>query len=358
MSFDSIVGQDRAVAALRRALRADRVAHAYVFAGHPGVGKMTAALEFARALVCQDSSDDACGKCGPCGKVARGTHPDMHWIEPEGAGRQIKIGAFRDRETGEGLLKDLSLKPYEADRKIALIDDAHAMNLAAANCLLKTLEEPPPRSVLILVTPRPDALPETVLSRCHIIRFALLRPEVIQGQLEGRGIDTAAAQFLARSSGGSLGRALEMAEEAHLPELRQKVLQMLTGLAESNVIEQCSQFTAMVRELSESRAESRSIAEWLLDLAALFYRDVAVRQLGVDQTRLSNADVIELIDAESAISRLGIRAILDTIEETKGLLRSNVNIDAAALDAFSKIAARRSQRVARQRTPTKPGSGT
>jgi len=324
------------VRALRQALRAGRVAHAYVFAGHRGVGKMTAALEFARALVCQERADDACDKCGPCGKAARGTHPDIHRIRPEGRGRQIRIDVVREQ-----VLNELGLKPYEADRKVVLIDDAHAMNLATANCLLKTLEEPPPRSVLVLVTPRPDALPETVFSRCHIVRFGLLSPEVIERCLEQRGIDAADARFLARSSGGSLGRALAIAEEAHLPELRREVLGILTNLGLSNVIEQCSKFTAIVSKRSGSRAESRTVAEWLLDLAALFYRDVAVRQLGVGETRLTNADVIELVDAETAIGRLGIRAILDTIEQTKGLLRSNVNVDAAVLDAFSKIAERR-----------------
>jgi len=341
MSFRAILGQDGAVGALRRALSADRVAHAYIFAGHPGVGKMTAAVEFARALVCAAGRDDACGECRACRKVDRDVHPDVHRVEPEGAGRQIRIGVIREQ-----VQKPLHLKPYEAARKVVLIDDAHAMNLSAANCLLKTLEEPPPRSVLILVTPQLDALPETLLSRCHIIRFAPLAPELIREQLEAQGADPDSARFLAGSSSGSLGRAFQMARTAQLPELRRQVLDLVTGLERPNIVASAARFVKLAAETAESRAESRSIAEWLLDLAALFYRDVAVRQLGVPTADLSNADVTDRVDSETAISRLGIRAILDTIEETKGLLRSNVDLDAAVLDAFSKVAHYRSRRAA------------
>ena len=355
MSFDSIVGQDRAVDALRRTLRADRVAHAYLFTGPSGVGKMTTAVEFTKALVCAASADDACDDCPACRKVSHGAHPDVHYVEPEGAGRQIKIGTFRNRESGEGLLKDLALTPNEADHKVALIDDAHGMNIDSANCLLKTLEEPPPASVLILVTPRPDQLPETIVSRCQMIRFAPLSPGVIREQLELRGVEAAAAGLLAQSSGGSLGQALRMAGEGRLPEVRRKLLDLLIGLRESNIVESAGEFRTIVAELAEARTEaagtnvrteSRSITEWLLDLAALFYRDVAVRQLGFEPDQLANTDVGELIDGETPITGWGVHAILDTIEEAKRLVRANVDADAVVLDALSRIATYRAQRAA------------
>jgi len=355
MSFDSIVGQDRAVGALRRALRADRVAHAYLFTGRSGAGKMTTAVEFTKALVCAAGADDACDGCPACRKVLHAAHPDVHYVEPEGRGRVIKIATFRDRDTGEGLLKDLALTPNEANHKVALIDDAHAMNIESANCLLKTLEEPPPASVLILVTPRPDQLPETIVSRCQMIRFAPLAAGVIQEQLELRGADAAAARLLAQSSGGSLGQALRMAGESRLPEIRRELLDVLIGLQESNIVESAGKFRTIVSELAEARAEtagtdvrteSRSMTEWLLDLAALFYRDVAVRQLGFERDQLANADVTGLIDGETPITGWGVHAILDTIEEAKKLVRAYVDVDAAVLDALSRIATYRAQRAA------------
>ena len=350
MSFRSIMGQDRAIAALQRALQADRVAHAYLFAGYEGVGKMTTAVEFAKALVCDSDSDDACDACRACGKVSHGNHPDVHRVEPEGAGRQIKIEAVREQVRDE-----LSLKPFEARRKIVLLDDAHAMNIEAANCLLKTLEEPPPQSVLILVTPRPDQLPETVVSRCQMIRFAPLEFGVVEHALEERGVTEDAARLLAQSSGGSLGQALNMAGERELPTARRRLLDVLLGLDESNIIESAAAFSSIVAELAASRAEeagtnvrteSRSMAEWLLDLAVLFYRDVAVRQVGFEPEQLANADVMRLIETETAIAGRGIRAILDTIEDAKKHVRANVDLDAAVLDALSRIAAYRKQRAA------------
>ena len=354
MSFDAIAGQDRAIAALRRALRSGRTAHAYVFAGPAGVGKMTTALEFAKALACQTHSGDACDQCAHCRKIDRGVHPDVYRVEPQGAGRLIPIGVFRDRDTGEGLLKDLSLKPNEADRKVVLIDDAHTMNFDAQNCVLKTLEEPDEHSIFLLVTARPDALLETILSRCQIIRFAPLPPEVIRTKLvEEHRVEPDMAAFLARSSGGSLGRALQIAGGTDLPKHRTDLLALLTSLQESNLVQSAAQFVAIARELSDSvpgaetvLAELRTSTEWLLDLAELFYRDVALQQLGLPEDRLTNMDVRELIDSETRINHRAIRVILDTIEEAKSYVRSNVDIDLTVLDTFSRIAACRALRAA------------
>ena len=355
MSFRSIQGQSRAISALQHALQCDRVAHAYLFAGGEGVGKMTAAVEFAKALVCSAGADDACDACPACGKVLHGNHPDIHRLKPEGAGRQIKIGAFHDINTGEGLLKDLALTPNEASHKVALIDDAHAMNAYASNCLLKTLEEPPPKSVLILVTPRPDQLLETILSRCQMIRFAPLAPGLIQSELETRGVAAGVARILSQSSGGSLGHALRMAGEPELPNARRLLLDLFVGIEEANIVQSAATFTSIVAALAASRAENagtnaraetRSVTEWLLDLAVLFYRDVAVRQLGFETSQLANADVEQLVDAETAITGFGIRAILDTIEAAKKHIRANVDLDAAVLDALSRIATYRKQRAA------------
>ena len=146
-----------------------------------------------------------------------------------------------------------------------------------------------------------------------------------------------------------------MAGETTLPKVRSELLRLVTGLHEGNLIASAARFTQIVQELAAGRAESetttvraetRSVAEWLFDLAVLFYRDVAVRQAGVDTEYILNQDVTDLIDKETSISRRGIRAILDRIEDAKGLVRANVDIDAAVLDTFSGIAAFRDQRAA------------
>lgn len=168
MAFDSIEGQPRAVELLRRALSGGRIAHTYAFLGPPGAGRTTTALAFAQALLCPAAG---CGRCRACALVTAHQHPDLHVVaatppetNPRGA-RAIRIGAIRELE------RQASLAPAVGARKVFIVDDAERMTGEAPDAFLKTLEEPPPRTVLILVLARARAVPATVLSRCQIVRF-------------------------------------------------------------------------------------------------------------------------------------------------------------------------------------------
>jgi DNA polymerase-3 subunit delta' len=160
-------------ALLGRALAAGRVAHAYAFVGPPRSGRLGAALAFAEALLCaQPSADGGCGRCRACALVQRRQHPDLHVIvptpperNPKGA-RAIRIGDIR------GLERQAALTPAVAARKVFIVDDADRMTDDTPHAFLKTLEEPPDRTVIILVLASVRALPATVLSRCQIVRFA------------------------------------------------------------------------------------------------------------------------------------------------------------------------------------------
>ncbi|MBI3825120.1 MAG: hypothetical protein HY294_03905 [Candidatus Rokubacteria bacterium] len=159
---------------LRRALAADRLAHAYAFIGPAGSGRTTTALALARALLCEragPAAPDACGQCRGCAMAAGRQHPDLHVIEPtppesnpKGA-RALRIGAIRELE------RQASLRPAMARHNVFVLEDAERMTGDAPQAFLKTLEEPPARTVMILILPRARALPATVLSRCHIVRF-------------------------------------------------------------------------------------------------------------------------------------------------------------------------------------------
>jgi DNA polymerase-3 subunit delta' len=168
VTLDAIQGQPRAVEQLRRALAADRVAHAYAFVGPAGSGRATTALALAGALLC---ARGGCGACRACALVERRQHPDLHVVvptppkdRPKGP-RAIRIDDIRALE------RQAALKPAEAERKVFIVDEAERMTEDTPEAFLKTLEEPPPRTVLILVLPRMLSVPATVLSRCQVVRF-------------------------------------------------------------------------------------------------------------------------------------------------------------------------------------------
>jgi DNA polymerase III subunit delta' len=168
VAFEKIDGQPRAVELLRRALAGGRLAHAYAFVGPVASGRTTTALAFAQALLCPAGG---CGTCRACALVAVRQHPDLHLIvptppetNPRGA-RTIRIGAVRE------LQRQAALTPARASRKVFVLDEAERMTGEAPQSFLKTLEEPPDRTIIILVLPGVRSLPATVLSRCQIVRF-------------------------------------------------------------------------------------------------------------------------------------------------------------------------------------------
>jgi DNA polymerase-3 subunit delta' len=170
MALEAIEGQPRRVALLRRALDSGRVAHAYAFVGPPGSGRTTTALAFAQALMCETGA--GCGRCRGCRLVVERKHPDLHLVvptppetNPKGA-RAIRIGAIREVE------RQAALRPVMGRHKIFVLDDADRMTGESPQAVLKTLEEPPAQTVLILVLPRTRAVPATVISRCQLVRFA------------------------------------------------------------------------------------------------------------------------------------------------------------------------------------------
>lgn len=198
--FYNIIGQERAVLPLQRALQSGHISHAYLFLGAAGVGKYTTALELARAVIL--SSD-------PQGEAywREGVHPDFKLIEK--ADKKSMIGI--EQVTNE-IEPWLALKPYRARRRVVIIKDAHLLSLPAANALLKTLEEPPEYAVIILVADENNLL-ETIISRCQVIKFDSLREEELIAYLTGQGMEATKAGNLARLAQGSIATALLFAEE-------------------------------------------------------------------------------------------------------------------------------------------------
>ncbi len=217
MRFKDIYGHEKAISILKSTMAGDRIAHAYLFHGPEGVGKRTTASVFARALNC-DAEDPPCDACASCRKAEHKNHPNIITIRAEG--QFIKIAAIKE------LQARMAFRPGEGKR-VFILEEADRMNAAAANALLKILEEPSSGNVLLLATARSHALPMTILSRCQHLRFAPLpREEVARFLREKEGMEAATAEVLAAASGGSIGRAIEMNREEYIA-MRNGILEHL-----------------------------------------------------------------------------------------------------------------------------------
>ena len=213
MPWQSLRGHDRVVESIRRAMAGGRLPHAFLFVGPEGVGKLAFALKLAQTLLCErvpEAEMAPCGLCPGCVQVLGGTHPDLLRVARPEEKHELPIRIIRD------LCLDLGLKPARGGHKVAIIDDADDLNDEAANAFLKTLEEPPDGSVLILIGTSTETQLDTIISRCRVVRFATLAADELAAVLVEQGVVTnpADADRLAQLGEGSVARARGLADPA------------------------------------------------------------------------------------------------------------------------------------------------
>ena len=275
----SIVGQTGAIALLQRALVADRLAHAYAFVGPVGVGRRLTALAFAQAVLC---GTGGCGGCPSCRRVAAGLHPDCQVLQPTPPKDNPRGAAVIRIEDIRELAHRAALTPHEGPRKIFILDDADRMTLPTAQAVLKTLEEPPPRTLLVLILANPRALPATVLSRCQRVRFRPLGEPEMLASLEARGVAPAERGRLARLSQGQLGVALA-ADLATVETRRATALELLA-----------TPRPALAVRLDQAGLDrDRAGVAACLEVYWFWFRDALCVQAGGDPGLLVNADRAE-----------------------------------------------------------------
>ena len=224
------VGQPAALAAVRRAVETVRPPHALLLAGPDHVGKTTLAFDLAAGLLClaQDAAARPCRECPACRKVDNGNHPDLHVVGPEGAGLQIRVGQV------QRLASDLALLPLEGRFRIAVVENAHRLNIDAQNALLKTLEEPPAAVVLVLAASDSAALLPTVASRCVRLRLGPVDSETIGAFLVHKErADSARGTTLGRLAGGRPGIALRLASDPEAVLVYGRLARTLLDLADA-----------------------------------------------------------------------------------------------------------------------------
>jgi len=321
MSFSDIIGHEHNIKVLQRSIDRERLHHAYIFSGPRGVGKGLTAISLAKALNCLEMDTDFCGHCRSCRKIDAGNHPDIKIVEPDG--QQIKVDQIRE------LQKDLHYRPFEGKKRVFIIDEADRMGLSAGNSLLKTLEEPPRDSILILVTANFHALLSTVVSRCQRLNFSSLPVSSVEKVLvEKTGTDTKIVRIIASLSEGSIGRALSEDEGSVLAE-RDRVFSGFAGLKDKRMLD--------IFKTAEELAKDEDLGG-ILRALKVFYRDMAVLKGGGGA--LINSDMVSKIENE--VKRTSMEAILEGFELISGteeLIKRNVNKQLALEVMMMRLAA-------------------
>lgn len=315
----SVIGQSKAVSLLQRGLERGSLAHAYLFIGPARVGKMTLALNLAQALNCP-AAEPPCGQCASCQRIVSAKHADV----------QI-IGLSRDRDSAEArpraeisidqvrqMQHSASLPPFEGRHKVFIIEGAELLSTEAANCLLKTLEEPVGKVLFILLTANERLLPATVISRCQRVELLPLAVTEVEAALSKNwGIASPKAELLARLCHGCLGWALDDDWLQPRAERLDRLLEIINGDFEERI--------AYTARLATQFSQNRGLVQEILDLWLDWWRDLLLVKTGLSDA-VTNVDrVATLSDMAKNYQLVQIRDFIDSIRAAGKQLRQNAN---------------------------------
>ena len=318
-----VTGQARVVDLLRRSLEKGALAHAYLFSGPPHTGKMTLALELARAINCR-SDEPPCGECEVCRKIAEGKHADVQIIALNGgvengeSGRRTEISIEQVRQ----MQHSASLPPFEGEYKLFIIDGAEILSLEAANCLLKTLEEPVERVVFVLLTTNASAIPETVISRCQKLGLhPMAAGDIEEALVEKYDIEPERARLLSRLCHGGIGWAIAAAENSELLERynasRDEVLDIIKG--------GYGERFGYAATLAGQFSQNRQVVMQVLDLWLDVWRDIMLVKSGYAEA-VNNIDITaKLAGLAEKFSLEVIRQYIGSVQAAEEQLRQNAS---------------------------------
>lgn len=312
MSFQQLKGNKAAIEILQTQIKSASLSNSYLFCGPQGIGKRELALNLSKAINCEQKNADACDKCVSCRKIDKAQHPDLHFVGPQQScdsvseNLPIKIDDIRQ------LQQSIGLRPYEAARKVFIIDKAHNLTPEAAGALLKILEEPPEDSVIILITSKPSLLFKTIISRCKIIKLYPLRRQELEDVLADEyATERSLAHYLAYFCEGSLGMALNL-KQTDILEQKNRIIDAL-------VFSRSLKFDNL--EL-EGRSEVRSC----LNILAAWFKDMYLMKVGLPQATIINLDRMrQLTKSVRYFSYLDIEEIIRHIWQSAQYLEQNIN---------------------------------
>lgn len=330
MKFSEIVGNEPLMERLKEAVISQNPFHAYIFEGLNGVGKKRTAETFAQALLCEDPKDgEPCGVCGYCKKMESGNHSDYHYITSDGK-------SVKDQQI-EDLQKITRKKPFDGERSIFVIDQASTITERAQNRLLKTLEEPDGKSVVILLVENMDAIIPTVASRCAIFRFKPIRKDCIQEYLVQQELASEEAATLASAFAyGSIGRGKMLLSDEAFRLRRERSIrcaEYLVGIKGEKLL---ATFSAEIKDDANTKEEAIEF----LDLIEFWFRDALLLLQGAPERLFVNQDCLpQLKKTAAADGNQGrqLCQIIEKIEKTKADVILNVRTQYALKNLFLEI---------------------
>ncbi|MBM4071842.1 MAG: DNA polymerase III subunit delta' [Planctomycetes bacterium] len=312
MSWQRIIGHQPVIDAFQRARARGRLAHAYLFTGPAGVGKRLFAGELAKAILCESDANrdkiEACDQCPACALVDAGTHPDWQALARPEDKNVVPIELMQE------LCQTFALKSARGKGKVAILDDADDLSAEAANCFLKTLEEPPLGSIFILVGSSPERQMATIRSRCQLVRFRPLDAEAMNAWFDQHGIESHQRARLTKLSGGSPGQALALAD----PELWTFRQSLLTALSQPqpDAVALSKSWMEFIEEAGKDTAAQRRRCHLVLQLLMAFLEDALAVSLA-DLEKPAGEDAVFLADFCRRVSEETILAMLDRCLEAE-----------------------------------------
>ena len=312
--FDDIVGHDKIKDHLQNSIRLNKVSHAYMFVGDKGVGKKTMAKAFAQTLQCEAGGITPCMKCKSCLQAVSGNQPDIRILTHEKA--DISVDEIRGQ-----LVNDAGIMPYAGPYKIYIVPDAHLLNAAAQNAMLKTIEEPPSYVVVILIVDNKEALLPTILSRCVTINFMPLSDGIVTKYLmEKQMIPDYAASMAAAFSQGSIEKAVKIAVSKEYSDKKERLIGILREIEEVSI--------ADVVSYARDNGADKEFFDDMLWVCRCWYKDVLMLKATADLNEVLFKDEYKYLKKQASnYSFEDVEKIIQAIDKAGLRYKANVSLE-------------------------------